>query len=74
MTRGQSDDATATATTTTDWPTFGVTYTYNPTTELAVSLDLRPDELVAYEADAAPADGCWITADRESHVRIEDVR
>lgn len=73
MTRGQSD--TAEASSTADWPTFGLTYTYNPTTELAVDLDLHPDELVVFDGDITDGiEDAWLTAERGSYVDIETVR
>jgi len=72
MTRGQSDESNAASTA--DWPTFGLTYTYNPS-ELALSLDLCPDELVVFEPDDGGDIGeNWITAERGSYLPIEDAR
>lgn len=70
MTQGQSNETSTTA----DWPTFGLSYTYNPTTELAVALDLRPDELVVTEAGEEGVEDRWISAERGTYVPIEDVR
>ncbi|AQL44644.1 hypothetical protein BV210_17925 (plasmid) [Halorientalis sp. IM1011] len=72
MTRSKSDESTTS--TTADWPTFGLSYTYNPTTELSVSLDLRPDELLVTEAGEEGVEDRWLSAERGSYVPIEDVR
>lgn len=73
MTQGQSD--TDETSSTADWPTFGLTYTYNPTTELAVDLDLRPDELVVFNGDITDStEDAWLTAERGSYVDIDEVR
>ena len=73
MTQGQSTDTEASSTA--DWPTFSLTYTYNPTTELSVALDLCPDELVVFDADTdGDIDDAWITAERDAYVPIDDVR
>jgi hypothetical protein len=72
MTRGQSEDATPSSTA--DWPNFELTYTYNPDADCAVSLDLRPDELVVFEGTDEPRGESWLTAERGSYVQIEETR
>lgn len=72
MSGGQSEATTCESTD--DWPAFTLTHTYNPT-DVAVSLDLDPDELVVFEPSSDGDIGeCWLTAERGSYVSIETVR
>lgn len=56
-----------------DWPTFAITYTFNPG-DLVGRDEPAPDELVLFQTDDRTGTTAWLTAERGSYVSVEDVR
>lgn len=56
-----------------EWPTFALSYTFNPE-DLVDRGETAPDELVVYDTGDAQIGKAWITATRGSYVSIEDAR
>lgn len=56
-----------------EWPTFALSYTFNPD-DLVDRGEPDPDELVVYDTGETRIGTAWITAKRGSYVSIEDAR
>lgn len=56
-----------------EWPTFALSYTFNPE-RLAGRDRIAPDELVVFDSAEPCIETAWITAERGSYVSIEDTR
>lgn len=73
MTDRAVEESARGASATEDWPTFPITYTFNPG-DLVGRDEPAPDELVLFEADDRTGTTAWVTAERGSYVSVEDVR
>lgn len=59
---------------TTEWPVFDLSYTFNPN-ECAHARSLDPDEVLLFDPNRTDTlETHWIAAKRGAYVSVEDVR
>lgn len=69
MVSGQSSERRSTE----DWPTFGLTYTFNPE-DIGRWTSFEPDEVVIHDPDEEAAPDRWVSAKRNAYLPIEELR
>lgn len=73
MKRNVSEQHAEPVSATREWPTFALSYTFNPDTPVGRG-ETAPDELVVFDSTEPRIGSAWLTAKRGSYVSIEDVR
>lgn len=69
MTSGQSSGRSSTE----HWPTFELTYTFNPE-DIGRWTSFEPDEVVIHDPDGEEATDRWISAKRNAYLPVEELR
>lgn len=73
MTGDVSEQHAESVSATREWPTFALTYTFDPG-DLVGRGEPAPDELVVFDPARSGVGSSWLTAERGSYVSIEDAR
>ena len=68
MKTGQSTETSSTE----HWPTFDLTYTFNPE-DLGRWTSFEPDEVVVHDPEGGE-EGRWMSAKRNAYLPIEELR